>query len=395
MLKKMKRLLRIWWHFSKLSLAQCMAPILKLLLKSYRNLWIIAERGDDARDNAWFFFQYVRKNHPEVNIRYVISKDSADYPKVKELGNPIEHNSFLHYLCYAACKVRISSSMWGGDLPAADYFRKTKRHMNKRRKVIFLQHGIIKDWLTEFCADKVRLDMFVCGAKPEYDYVLANFGHNETVVKYLGLARFDNLHDVKTKNQVLFMPTFRKWLQGKSADDAAASEFIKTWNDAITDKRLINALEKHNLELIFYPHYVIQKYAELFESKSNRVKIAKFKDYDVQTLLIESKLLVTDFSSVFFDFGYMSKPTVYYQFDRERYINEHYDFTRGYFSYDRDGFGEVAFTKEHLVSAVVTAVERGFTLEEKYKKRIKAFFPLNDKHNCDRIFDRIKQLPDW
>lgn len=54
---------------------------------------------------------------------------------------------------------------------------------------------------------------------------------------------------------------------------------------------------------------------------SKEIEIAKFKDYDVQQLLIELRILITDFSSVFFDFAYMKKPVIYYQFDRDKYIN--------------------------------------------------------------------------
>ncbi len=392
MLDKIKRGIRITKHFLKLILAKCIAPLFKIFSKKYRNLWIIAERGDDARDNGYFFYEYIKKNHPEINIRYVIKKTSADYPKVAKLGKPIEHNSFMHYICYSACKVRISSSMWGGDLPMVDYFNQTRKHMSKKRKFVFLKHGIIKDYLPQHCKSSGEPDLYICGAKPEYDFVLERFGHGEKVTQYTGLARFDNLHDIKTKNQILFMPTFRKWLQTDKTDEIRESEYIKAWNDALADKRLINALEDRNLELIFYPHYVMQKHIDMFKSNSELVKIAKFKDYDVQMLLIESKLLVTDFSSVFFDFGYMKKPVIYYQFDRERYIREHYDFTKGYFSYDNDGFGEVAFDKESLINAVISAIDRDFVLESEYENKINRFFPLNDNKNSERIFEKIQGL---
>ncbi len=387
----MKRIFRVILHFCKLLFAYLCALAVKFFNKQYRNCWLISERGDDARDNGWFFYEHIKKNHPEINVKYVIAKTSADYPKVARLGKPIVHESFEHYVFFALSKVNISTHVWGGDVPKADYFKRFGMQ-RKNKKVVFLQHGVIKDWLPSLCADKVKLNMFVCGAKPEYDFVLEKFGHGEKVTQYTGLARFDNLHDAEAKNQVLFMPTFRKWLQGKAADEVAESEYVRAWNEAINDKRLAEALKSKNLELIFYPHYVMQKHIDLFKSNNELVKIARFADYDVQTLLIESKLLVTDFSSVFFDFGYMKKPVLYYQFDREKYINEHYDFTKGYFSYDDDGFGSVVFNKDELINAVISAIERDFALEPEYEQRIAGFFPLNDKHNCERIFEKIQCL---
>lgn len=388
-MRRMKKLVRIGCFFVNMILAYICASIIKICNPNMKNIWIISERGIDARDNGYFFYKYMVENHPEQQIWYVIDSKSADASKVQVLGKWIEFESFKHYLYYALAKVRISSSMWGGDLPKADYFKKIRKYIGRKKKFVFLKHGIIKDYLPQHCYGEGFPDIYVCGAKPEYEYVKSTFCYPEGVVKYLGLARFDNLHNREAKQQILFMPTFRKWLPKMTHEEIADSQYVKAWNDAINDERLIKILENSNLELIFYPHIVMQKCVDLFESKSNRIKIAKFSDYDVQTLLIESKLLVTDFSSVFFDFGYMEKPVIYYQFDRERYIKEHYDFTKGYFSYDNDGFGDVVTNIDGLVLALREAIKDELEINDKYKQRINDFFPLKDARNCERIYNSI------
>lgn len=388
----MKRFLRVAAFACKLLLAYFASFVVKLFSKEKRNIWIIAERGDDARDNGFYFYEYMRKNHPEQPLYYVIKSTSADAEKVERLGKRIETNSFRHFLYYALSKVRISSSMWGGDLPHSDYFFKIRKHMSRKRKFVFLKHGIIKDYLPQHCATSGNPDIYICGAKPEYEYVKANFGHSEDVVKYTGLARFDNLHGVKTKNQILVMPTFRLWLQKKSAEEVAESEYVAAWNRLLNDAKIAQLLEEAGLELIFYPHYVMQKHINSFHTDCEHIHIAKFKDYDVQTLLLESKLLITDFSSVFFDFGYMEKPVIYYQFDREKYIHGHYDFTKGYFSYDENGFGDVALQHEELISSMGKVFKNRFATEEKYQNRIEKFFELKDNRNCERIYHEIKGL---
>ncbi|UKI38154.1 MAG: CDP-glycerol glycerophosphotransferase family protein [Clostridiales bacterium] len=57
-----------------------------------------------------------------------------------------------------------------------------------------------------------------------------------------------------------------------------------------------------------YLHYELQKFSHLFKTDLQNVKIADFKNYGVRELLTNSSLLVTDYSSVFFDFAYMRKP---------------------------------------------------------------------------------------
>lgn len=385
----MGKIIRLGSFFLKLAAAYMLAPFVKLFCPSLRNVWIISERGNDARDNGYFFYKYMVEKHPEQPIYYVISGDSPDLARVSSVGKWVKFESFRHYLFYALAKVRISSSLWGGDLPKMSYFKQLRKYIGRRKPFIFLKHGIIKDYLPQHCYGEGYPDLYVCGAKPEYDYVKANFGYPEGVVQYLGLARFDNLHGRTPKRQILFMPTFRKWLPKMEKDQIIESEYVQRWNEAINDSQLIALLEQNDIDLIFYPHHVMQPYLDAFQTASNRVKIAAFKDYDVQTLLIESALLVTDFSSVFFDFGYMDKPVVYYQFDRERYIKEHYDFTKGYFSYDDHGFGEVVFEEEALIAAIDRVVKNDFVTAPEYQARVDAFFPLKDQHNCERILAKI------
>lgn len=376
----------------ELTLAYICAFFLKCFSRDLRGVWIVSERGDDARDNGYFFFRYMREKHPQKRIYYVIDCASADYSKVQKLGNVIQYGSFRHFLFYALSAVRISSSAWGGDVPKADYRKKLRKLIPEKKKNVFLQHGIIKDYLPSLMYPNFTPDVFVCGAYPEYEYIRDNFKHDASVVKYLGLARFDNLHEYKEKTQILIMPTFRKWLQGIDRKEFVESEYYQRWDALLHNVELQHLLEITDMRIVFYPHYEIQKFVDCFTSYSSRVEIADFNHYDVQQLLMESKVLITDFSSVFFDFGYMEKPVIYYQFDRERYIKEHYDFTKGYFSYDHDGFGDVTKNEDDLTSAIEKCIHNNFRLAEKYARRLRAFFPLKDQNNCDRIYQCIEDL---
>lgn len=392
MKKIISKVVRISKHYGKLLLAYIAAVPCKIIWKKYRNVWLFAERGDDARDNGYFFYRYIKKEHPEIFSAYVIRNESPDCKKIRELGGQINYCSFQHYLYYALCKVRLSSSAWGGDLPNAYYFYKTRKFRNPRKKVVFLQHGIIKDFMPSLLAEQNPVDMFICGAKPEADYVKNNFHYKDGVVQYTGLSRFDNLHGRITKNQILVMPTFRTWLQGEDKEAVRESEYVRQWNELLNDSTIEAMLEQNNLELIFYPHYVMQPYLDLFYTNSKNIKIAAFKDYDVQTLLIESKVLITDFSSVFFDFAYMKKPVIYYQFDRADYVEKHYNYKAGYFDYDTMGFGRVCFTEENVRNELGKIVNNKFGMENEFEQKVDGFFPMSDTQNSERIFKAIAHL---
>ena len=122
------------------------------------------------------------------------------------------------------------------------------------------------------------------------------------------------------------------------------------------------------------------------------MKIVNFGEEAVQDLLKESKILITDFSSVYFDFGYMNKPVVYFQFDESTFYDEHY--TKGYFDYRRDGFGDVCLKTDETVNSIIKIIDNKFDAEKKYLDRMNTNFVYRDNKNCERIFNCICELRD-
>lgn len=362
------------------------------LFRNRKNIWLFAERGKEARDNAYNLFVYTVKNHPEIESYFIIDKKSPDFNKISNYKT-INYGSFKHYYYFCLSKVLISTHILGYS-PNASVFRYIKKRINLNKIEVFLQHGVIKDNLEVLHYPNVKLDLFVCGAKPEYEYVINNFGHNKEVIQYLGLARFDNFHDLNLKKQILLMPTWRIGLNNIMSDEEfVKSDYFIKYNIFINNKDLANLLEKYGYKLIFYPHFRIQKYISAFHSSNNKVIIASLDNYDIQELLKESQLLITDYSSVFFDFGYMKKPVIYYQFDMEYFRKTHYK--EGYFSYENNGFGPVYRFEGELMQEIERLLKSDCKITDLYKNRIEKFFPLNDTKNCERNFIAIKKLIDY
>ena len=356
----------------------------------YRDLWLISERQTDARDNGYHFFRYLRCEHPEVNCAYIISRESPDYKKTAELGKTIEPQSFRHMIAYACASVYIFTH-YISSAPDTYRFAILRRFGFVRGKSVMLQHGIIANDLTELHYPKAKADIFVCSAKAEYEYITERYNYPDGVVKRLGLCRYDRLlsgHD--EKKRILVMPTWRYFLRGLSDEDFKKSEYFKNFNSLINDEALGKAMEEKGYEIVLYLHYELQRYAHFFEEKSKRVHVLKMSDADVQQLLMESKLLVTDYSSVFFDFAYMSKPLVYLQFDEDRFFETQYE--RGYFSCRRDGFGPVMNRVDEAVGFIVDKLNGGVETDEKYKNRVSEFFGEMTGNNCEKTYAEVKKI---
>ncbi len=390
MRNKLKRLPVYLKNVFLLAVLWPVAAVLRKTNGAYRSLWLVMERGFDARDNAYWFFRYLRQQQPQINACYVIDRTSPDYEKVAQLGETVAWRSLRHYLMYLAADMLISTHVQPAAPDLMAYYHMRQVGIHPRGKQIFLQHGIIKDEMKWMRYPRMKVDFFASGGKLEYDYLVSEFGYPEEVVQYTGLCRFDNLiRGNNPSNEILVMPTWRGWEypQGERFYETA---FYRQYQSMMENPRLLSLLEERDLKLVFYPHIELQKELDKFRSPSERIILAGWRDYDVQTLLMRCSLLITDYSSVFFDVGYMEKPVIYYQFDVEDFLKYHYQ--KGYFSYEKHGFGPVVKTEDALVDAVSECVGNDFRMLKEYRERLEAFYSVRDELNCERTYQILRRM---
>lgn len=380
-MKKIKTSFAFIFQFSCLILLKPLA----LLLYKNKYPWIICERGDDARDNGYIFYKFLRKERQFINAIYLIDKKSVDYPKVAKLGKVVQYRSFKHWLLYIAAEARFTTHL--AAFAPANYIGEYYKHHKQRGINVFLQHGITHNEFPSNYYEHNGSDLFICGSKVEYDHIANKCNYPKGNVVYTGFARFDLLHDYETENQILVMPSWRSYLSQLSKEEFKQSKYFKAFDKLLKDNELNDTLSKTNTKLIFYIHYSLQPFVDCFTGYSNNIVIADFNHYDVQQLLKESKLLITDYSSIFFDFAYMKKPLLYYQFDVDEFYGKHYQ--RSYFDHARDGFGDVVSNHDELVSKILSIISNDYALNSEYLNRIIKFFPIYDTNNCKRIFDAV------
>lgn len=372
-------------------------PLACLLKWKRQHIWLICEDKNEARDNGYCFYKYLRKEHPEVDAVYAINPHSPDYKKVNNLGEVISYGTFTHWIYYLAAQYNISSQKGGKPNAAICYFLEIYGLWKNKR--IFLQHGITKDDAKWLYYDVTKFSKFICGAKPEFEYIKDKFGYPKENVVYTGFARFDDWHSANTKtNRVLIMPSWREWLtdnvrsyDGNNEVGNSFSEtcYYKAWNSLLNNQRFIEMIKANGLEVIFYPHRNMQRYLEDFNVDKRYIKMASSKEWNIQELLKTSALMITDYSSVFFDFYYMKKPVIFYQFDIEAFRK--YQYADGWLEYANTPIGEQAVTEESLMELVESAIKNSFQLSPKAEKCHREMFPVYDQKNCQRIFEVIKE----
>lgn len=100
---------------------------------------------------------------------------------------------------------------------------------------------------------------------------------------------------------------------------------------------------------------------------------------DVEELLPIADVLITDYSSVIFDYSILSKPIIFFPYDYDEYkIN------RGlYFEFNEYVYGEIANDCESLIEYI----KKGNLCPEKRKDFIDKFMKACDGKSCERLYE--------
>src|SRR5690606_40777153 len=127
-------------------------------------------------------------------------------------------------------------------------------------------------------------------------------------------------------------------------------------------EKLHELAKTFNFDIVFCLHPNMQRFTNYFENSN--VTIINQGEVNVQDLIKESSLMITDYSSVGFDFSFLYKPVLYYQFDRARFIGKR----PSHLNLDEDLPGDICFQLEELIELVEYYAKENFEMKPEYKK---------------------------
>ena len=131
-------------------------------------------------------------------------------------------------------------------------------------------------------------------------------------------------------------------------------------------------------------HYFISDNLDLSEFEGFAFDFSKYND--INDLYISSDILITDYSSVFFDFANLQKPILFYTYDLDKYK----DVLRGfYIDMEKDLPGPLLFDSEQVIDSIkhIDSVKRNY--KEKYDKFYNTFCKLEDGKATERVVKTV------
>ncbi len=357
-----------------------------------KNIWITFDRLYKGGDNGEYVFRYISDNVPDVDIYYIMKEECPDYARLKKkYKNILIHGSEEAKLMVLLADAILSPHMsvysyCGFEGEGVRYFWDLFQ-----AEIVCIQHGLtvqnIAQWQNRFM-DNIRL--YGCASK----YEISNlerpiYGYNSKRLVLTGLARFDGLKSVTTK-QILISPTWRRNLvntrighnKNLYSNQFVHSEYYRRYNGLINDERLLECARKNGYNILFLLHPVMSSQLEDFKGNDVVEVKAASDDVSYEYVLTHSDVMVTDYSGIQFDFAYMRKPLLYYH---PKNMPSHYTESE-YFRYADMGFGPVIEEHEELVDELIRLMENGCKNTELYLERANDFFAFDDYNNCQRIY---------
>lgn len=376
------------WALCKLA----MARVISCWYRDDAPIWLIADRGSIAGDNGYKFFLYMKKEHPEVRTYFILSKTVPEWNLLAPYADSrLEFRSMRHYV-YLWRATHLISTHVQGYFPFVGLGLWVKKiyPFYSRKKHIFLQHGVSKDYTPFLEYRNTDVDLVMCAVEPEYDFFIHRYSYPKEKVALTGMCRYDQLKDEsQDRKQILLVPTWREYIYKDAGFEL--TDYYRTYASLITSSRLVALLEKYDWRLVFYPHHEMQRYLGSFTQLAlhERIHIAPETECDLSDHFRQSNVMITDYSSVYFDFAYMRKPVLLYQFDREQFQSGHYE--QGWLDYDHC-FGPVSKTEEQLLDELEHLIQNDLQPKQEFVEYANRLYPFRDQKNSERNYQSIIQV---
>ena len=192
--------------------------------------------------------------------------------------------------------------------------------------------------------------------------------------KILGFYYLKYEKHIKKKKIILYAPTYRS--------NQHETGVGYTYKEEVDFDKMKKELGEDYI-ILFRPHYFIANQFDFEKYQGFVYDVSKIDD--INELYIISDILITDYSSVFFDYANLKRPMIFYMYDLEHYRDESNGF---YFDVEEELPGKIVKTDDDLI-AEIKRVSKEFEYDDKYRRFNDKFNYLDDGNASKRVVNEI------
>ena len=219
-----------------------------------------------------------------------------------------------------------------------------------------------------FALEKLgKKDIIVEQGYPRNDFLI-----NATPDQIAGIVKELNLP--RNKKVVLYAPT---WREGQHTIGLGYTY------DLQLDFEKMKKQFSDEYVVLFRAHYHIANSFDFSKYDDFIINVSKYDD--VNHLYVVSDILITDYSSVFFDYANLKRPILFFMHDLDHYK----DVARGFYLDLKDLPGPIARTEYELYEYLSSLEEVSKQYADRYTAFNDRFNYLDDGHASQRVLERI------
>lgn len=322
------------------------------------------------------------------NAYFILSKDYAFRDSIAEKykKNLINRFSFKHYYSIFAAKTLISTEALAHALESNS---KSKVFINNvvegSQNYVFLQHGVMymvslnSESRSFFRKKRSKgIQKVVVSSDIEAKHFIDYAGYREADMYISGLPKFDKSYLEEGADTITVMLTWRPWEYNQASNSFENTNYYK-----MTERIVAAVPDEYRDKLVVLPHPKMSLLAEK-DKEDNVWKYAIFgKKYD--DILKQTKLLITDYSSISFDAFYRGSNIIFCWSEKDDCMKEYGPSTKLMLT-DDTAFGPVAYD-ENIRDLIRQQYEDGQS--ELYRERYRKIVNFHDGHNTDRVIEMM------
>lgn len=276
--------------------------------------------GESYSCNPRYIFEYMKEKN--YNFNYVWSfknKDEhiVDSKKIKRLGI-----KYLYHLNTSKYIITNSRMPDGYDKRLKQKYIQTWHGTPLKRLVYSIKsyasaEQSFEKYLEKFSKDTQKWDLLLAPnefSKKEFEKcfkygkeIIVGYPRNDIDITKINKNKIKkDLGLIKNKKIILYTPTYR---DNKNKKSGHYSQEINIDTSKIKD-----------YYILYRGHYLIKDIKFKYSVGTNFIDVTKHEN--INDLFAISDMLITDYSSSFFDYMYLKKPIILYQYDQQEYKDE-------------------------------------------------------------------------